>query len=171
MTLHTFFSYVVLSIEIERASSPSIARISIDNVEKLVTYLIDHHTANEDIEKYLRTLIHMGVIRNLIAAVVEFNTDQADALDKLLSAEQMEMELIALKDAASAAAASAVIIDAAAHDDDNQSHQNAPTSPPPPMSQTSQSQSRPNRFFAFLKCLFCGCCGGVAPPNGASSAL
>ena len=172
ITLHTFFSYVVLAIEIERASSASIARISIDYVATLVTYLIDNHTANKVIETYLNALLTTDVIRHLIAAVLEFNTDQADALDKLLSTEQMEMEMMALKDAAESAAsttdaatatATATATAAAAHD--NQSHQTASTPPTPQMSQTSRSK----RFWNFLKCLFCGCGGGgagVPPPNG-----
>jgi hypothetical protein len=170
ITLHTFFSYVVLAIEIERASSASIARISIDNVEKLVTYLIDNHTANKDIETYLNTLLTTDVIRNLIAAVLEFNTDQADALDKLLSTEQMEMEMMALKDAAATATATTTTATTATTiADDNQSPPNATTQSPSQMSQTSQSQSRTKRFLNFLKCLFCGCGGGgagVPPPNG-----
>jgi len=147
ITLHNFFSYLVIAIEIVRASSPSIARISVENVEKLVEYMIDNHTANEDIETYLNTLLKMDVIRNLIIAIIEFNTDKIDALDKLLSTEQMEMELLSLKEASASAAAL-----------DNQSSTSSTTHPLPPLSQTSHS----NRFFKFLKCLFCGCCGGTA---------
>ena len=168
ITLHTFFSYVVLAIEIERASSASIARISAANVEKLVMYLIDNHTANKDIETYLNALLTTDVIRNLIAAVLEFNTDQADALDKLLSTEQMEMEMMALKAAATAtpdatAATAASTASTTTATDDNQSPLNASTTSTPQLSQTSQSQSRTKRFWNFLKCLLCGCCGGSAP--------
>ena len=172
ITLHTFFSYVVLAIEIERASSPSIARISAANVEKLVEYMIDNHTANEDIETYLNTLLKTDVIRNLITAVIVFNTDQAGALDKLLSTEQMEMEMMALKAAATttasdatAAATTASTAAATTATDDNQSPLNASTTPTPQLSQTSRAK----RFWNFLKCLLCGCCGGsagVPPPNG-----
>ena len=159
MTLHTFFSYVVLAIEIERASSPSIARISIDNVEKLVDYLIVHHTANHDIETYLKTLFRMDVIRNLISAIVDFNTDQAGALDKLLSAEQMEFELMVLKDAASTSTSTAA--SASAHGNPAATS----TTDPNPAQQTAQtSHSRPNRFLNFLKCIFCGCCMTSASP-------
>lgn len=157
ITLHNFFSYLVLAIEIVRASSPSIARISVENVEKLVEYMIDNHTANQDIETYLNTLLKMEVIRNLITAVIEFNTDKIDTLDKLLSSEQMEMELLDLKEASAAATASA---SAPAHD--NQSSTTSAATPPPPLSQTSHS-NRPRRFLNFLKCLFCGCCGGNRP--------
>ena len=165
ITLHTFFSYVVLAIEIERASSASIARISIDNVEKLVTYLIDNHTANKDIETYLNALLTTDVIRHLIAAVLEFNTDQTDALDKLLSTEQMEMEMMALKAAATAtpdataAASTAASTTNANATHDNQSPLNASRTPMPQLSQTSRAK----RFLNFLKCLLCGCCGGSAP--------
>ena len=169
ITLHTFFSYVVLAIEIERASSSSIARISAANVEKLVMYLIDNHAANKDIETYLNALLTTDVIRNLIAAVLEFNTDQADALDKLLSTEQMEMEMMALKAAATTAAPDATAAAAstastaattnATHD--NQSPLNASTTPTPQLSQTSRAK----RFWNFLKCLLCGCCGGGGAPQ------
>ena len=134
--------------------------------------MIDNHTANEDIETYLNTLLKTDVIRNLITAVIVFNTDQAGALDKLLSAEQMEMEMMALKDAAATPAATATpatATPAIATADDNQSPPNTTTPSPSPLSQTSQSQSRTKRFWNFLKCLFCGCGGGgagVPPPNG-----
>ena len=123
--------------------------------------MIDNHTANEDIETYLNTLLKTDVIRNLITAVIVFNTDQAGALDKLLSAEQMEMEMMALKDAAAtpAAATPAATPAATATADDNQSPPNATTQSTSPLSQTSRSK----RFWNFLKCLFCGCGGGGAP--------
>jgi hypothetical protein len=158
ITLHTFFSYIILAIEIERASSASISRISVENVEKLVEYMIDNHTANKDIETYLNTLLKTDVIRNLIAAVIVFNMDQADALDKLLSTEQMEMELIALKDSAAPDVSTA-----SAHD--NQSSSSSTTHPTPQLSQTSPFQSRTKRFLNFLKCVFCcgGSAGGSAP--------
>jgi hypothetical protein len=158
ITLHTFFSYIILAIEIERASSASISRISVENVEKLVEYMIDNHTANKDIETYLNTLLKTDVIRNLIAAVIVFNIDQADALDKLLSTEQMEMELIALKDSAAPATATTAPDAATASAHDNQSSSSSTTHPTPQLSQTSHF----NRFFRFIKCLFCGCCGGSA---------
>ena len=134
--------------------------------------MIDNHTANEDIETYLNTLLKTDVIRNLITAVIVFNTDQAGALDKLLSTEQMEMEMMALKAAATttasdatAAATTASTAAATTATDDNQSPLNASTTPTPQLSQTSRAK----RFWNFLKCLLCGCCGGsagVPPPNG-----
>lgn len=146
ITLHTLFSYVILAIEIERASSPSIARISTPNVEKLVEYMIEHHSATDDIKIYLRTLIEIGVIKNIISAVIDFNKDQTDSLDKLLSAEQMELEMVALKETTDAGTGTGTIQVTISTSDAALSH-NAP--------QTSQSCS----FFKCLRRFFSGCCG------------
>ena len=149
ITLHTFFSYVILAIEIERASSSSIARISTPNVEKLVEYMIEHHSATDDIKTYLQTLVKMDVIKNLISAIIDFNKDQSDSLDKLLSAEQMELEMIALKDATDAGTASTVTetITVTISTSD-------PTTNPAP--QTSHQSCG---FFKCLRRFFAGCCG------------
>lgn len=105
ITLHTFFSYIILAIEIERSSSSCIENISANNVEELVEYMIDNHSATEDIKKYLHTLLENNVIKNLISAVIDFNKDQsADTLDTLLSAEQMEMNEPSTADSSAAAA-------------------------------------------------------------------
>ena len=146
ITLHTFFSYAILAIEIERASSPSIARISTPNVEKLVEYMIEHHSATDDIKIYLRTLLEIGVIKNIISAVIDFNKDKSDSLDKLLSAEQMELEMVALKETADAGTGTGIIQVTISTSDAALSH-NAP--------QTSQSCS----FFKCLRRFFSGCCG------------
>ena len=149
ITLHTFFSYIILAIEIERASSSSIARISIYNVEYLVEYMIDNHTATDDIKTYLHTLVKIDVIKNLISAIIDFNKDQPDSLETLLSAEQMELEMIALKDemctvADTANNAETITVTISTSD---------PT--PQPTPQTPQSCG----FFKCLRRFFSGCCG------------
>ena len=138
ITLHTFFSYIILAIEIQRSCTASIARVSIPDVETLITYMIEHHSASEEIQKYLQTLHTTGVIKNLIEAVLEFNKDQMNALDKLLISEQIEIEM-----AASAAAA--------APETTIQSH-SASLNPAP---QTPQRGG----FFTRLRCFWSGCCG------------
>jgi hypothetical protein len=148
ITLHTFFSYVILAIEIERASSSSIARISTPNVEKLVEYMIEHHSATDDIKTYLQTLVKMDVIKNLISAIIDFNKDQPDSLETLLSAEQMELEMIALNDATDA--------DATAINTETISVTISTSNPTPhPTPQTPQSCG----FFKCLRRFFSGCCG------------
>ena len=95
MTLHTFFSYIILALEMERASSTSIASISPDNVQHLIEYMIEHHTETDSVRIYLQTLIDTGVVKNLIESVIEFNKDQTEAFNKLLTTEQIELELAA----------------------------------------------------------------------------
>jgi hypothetical protein len=143
ITLHTFFSYIILAIEIQRSCTASIARISIPDVETLITYMIEHHSASEEIQKYLQTLHTTGVIKSLIEAVLEFNKDQTNALDKLLISEQIELEM-----AASAAPAAPA---PAAPETTIQSH-SASLNPAP---QTPQRGG----FFKRLRCFWSGCCG------------
>lgn len=138
ITLHTFFSYIILAIEIQRSCTASIARISIPDVETLITYMIEHHSASEEIQKYLQTLHTTGVIKSLIEAVLEFNKDQTNALDKLLISEQIELEMAA---AAAPAAPETTI----------QSHSASLT----PAPQTPQRGG----FFTRLRCFWSGCCG------------
>jgi hypothetical protein len=95
MTLHTFFSYIILALETERASSASIAHISPDNVQHLIEYMIEHHTETDAVRIYLQTLIDTGVVKNLIESIIEFNKDQTEAFNKLLTTEQIELELTA----------------------------------------------------------------------------
>lgn len=135
ITLHTFFSYIILAIEIQRSCSASIARVSILDVETLITYMIEHHSASEEIQTYLQTLHTTGVIKSLIEAVIEFNKDQTNALDKLLISEQIELDM------ASAAAPDTTI-----------QSQPASASPAP---QTPQRGG----FFKRLRCFWSGCCG------------
>ena len=147
ITLHTFFSYIILAIEIECASSSSssIAHISAHNIEKLVEYMIETHTATDDIKTYLRTLGEFDVIKYLISAVIDFNKDQPDhTLDKLLLSEQIELEMTVLNDATDADDAAAttpiMVIETAPS-------RNAPQTP------------HSTGFFKRLRRFFSGCCG------------
>jgi hypothetical protein len=153
ITLHTFFSYIILAIEIQRSCTASIARVSIPDVEALITYMIEHHSASEGIQKYLQTLRTTGVIKNLIEAVIEFNKDQTDAVDKLLMSEQIELEMAALKEDAATAATAAVTTPATPTTHDT-TIQSAPTSANP-APQTPQRGG----FFTRMRCFWSGCCG------------
>ena len=142
ITLHTFFSYIILAIEMQRSCTASIARVSIPDVETLITYMIEHHSASEEIQKYLQTLHTTGVIKSLIEAVIEFNKDQTNALDKLLISEQIELDM-----AASASAPAP----ASAPDTTIQSH--------PPSSNPAPQTPQRGGFFTRLRCFWSGCCG------------
>lgn len=119
ITLHTFFSYVILAMEMERASSASIARISPFAVQDLIEYMIEHHTETEATRIYLHTLIDTGVIKCLIESIIEFNKDQTEAFNKLLTEEQIELEMISIQEStrqSSSAAAATAAANAAATD-------------------------------------------------------
>jgi hypothetical protein len=89
ITLHTFFSYVILAIELQRAAA---AAISVNEVITLIEYMIENHSASEEIRSYLRTLNTNGIITNMILAVIDFNKEENESLDKLFLAEQIELE-------------------------------------------------------------------------------
>jgi len=152
ITLHTFFSYIILAIEIERTSLSDIACISVNNVEELVEYMIDNHSATDDIKTYLRTLGENNVIKNIILAVIDFNKDQsAGTLDTLLSVEQMELEMVALKGATDTVGANGTVV---AINTETIPVTIGPTSQPAPQT--------PHNSCGFFKCFrrfFSGCCG------------
>ena len=147
ITLHTFFSYIILAIEIQRSCSASIAHISAQQVEELVEYMIQHHSASGATQSYLQTLGETGVIKNIIESIIEFNKDQTDALDKLLT---IELEMDAVKDenaATDSAAAAATSVPVTILSSDTSTSQNTP--------QTPQRRG----FFRRMRCFFSGCCG------------
>jgi hypothetical protein len=144
MTLHTFFSYIILAIEMQRSCSASIARISPREVETLITYMIEHHSATEDVKSYLNTLIETKVIENLIEAIIEFNKDQTDAIDKLFTSEEIELQEMNTKETKTNKVDVPVTI---------------VTSDTTTPSNSTQSGSQRCGFFKRLRCFFSGCCG------------
>jgi hypothetical protein len=144
ITLHTFFSYIILAIEMQRSCSASIARISPREVETLITYMIEHHSATEDVKSYLNTLVETKVIHNLIEAIIEFNKDQTDALDKLFTSEEIELQEMNTKETKINKVDVPVTI--AISD----------TTPPSNSPQTPQIRTG---FFKRMRCFFSGCCG------------
>ena len=148
ITLHTFFSYVILAIEMQRACSASIARTSPDEVESLVTYMIEHHSATEDVKSYLHTLLETKVIHNLIEAIIEFNKDQTDALDKLLTTEEIELQEMNTKETNTNTNTNKVDVPVTIASSD--------TTPPSNSPQTTTPRCG---FFKRMRCFFSGCCG------------
>ena len=156
ITLHTFFSYIILAIELQRASisASSFSRISINEVENLVEYMIEHHSASEEIRIYLRTLNKNGIITNMISAIIDFNTaenNDSESFDKLFLSE---IEMTATTTATATA----------------QQEQNAPTAASAAAASASASASTsastnttddaPQRgFLKRMRCFFSGCCG------------
>lgn len=141
ITLHTVFSYIILAIEIQRASSASIARISPREVEDLVTFMIENHSASEDIQTYLRTLIETKVIYSMIEAIIEFNKDQTDALDKLFIAEEIELQEMNTRETKTEDVPVTIV-----------------SSDTTITADTPQTPQRCG-FFKRMRCFFSGCCG------------
>ena len=141
MTLHTVFSYIILAIEIQRASSASIARISADEVEILIIYMIEHHSASEDIQTYLRTLIETNVVHSMIEAIIEFNKDQTDAHDKLFTSEEIELQEMNTRETKTEDIPVTIVSSNSAN--------------------SNESSQTPQRcgFFKRMRCFFSGCCG------------
>ena len=159
ITLHTFFSYIILAIEIQRSCTASISRVSIPDVEALITYMIEHHSASEGIQKYLQTLRTTGVIKNLIEAVIEFNKDQTDAVDKLLMSEQIELEMAALKEDAATATATAATATATATPAIPTTTQETTIQSAPASANPAPQTPQRGGFFTRMRCFWSGCCG------------
>ena len=137
ITLHTFFSYVILAIEIQRAP-PQPPAISVNEVETLIEYMIENHSASEEIRTYLRTLNTNGIITNMILAVIDFNKEDNESLDKLFQHEQIELEeMNTIRDHTNTTTNSG-----------QATVENTTTSPPPR-----------SGFFKRMRRFFSGCCG------------
>jgi hypothetical protein len=136
ITLHTFFSYVILAIELQR-TAPAPA-ISVNEVETLIEYMIENHSASEEIRTYLRTLNTNGIITNMILAVIDFNKEEKESLDKLFQHEQIELEeMNTIRDHTNSTTNSG-----------QATVENTTTSPPPR-----------SGFFKRMRRFFSGCCG------------
>ena len=157
ITLHSFFSYIILAIELQRASisASSLTRISINEVENLVEYMIEHHSASEEIRIYLRTLNKNGIITNMISAIIDFNTaenNDSESFDKLFLSE-IEMTATATTTATTTAATTATL-----------QEQDTPTSAASASTNTTDDAPQPRRqsqrgFLKCMRCFFSGCCG------------
>jgi hypothetical protein len=65
ITLHTFFSYIILAMEIQRSCSASIAQLCVKSVQDLVIYMIDNHSCSNSVRIYLHILNDTGVVKNI----------------------------------------------------------------------------------------------------------
>jgi len=94
ITLHTFFSYIILAMEIQHSCSASIAKLDQTSVEELVAYMIDNHSSNEYVKNYLHTLVDTGVVTNIIESIVDFNREnKSSSIETLYTLEENELEM------------------------------------------------------------------------------
>lgn len=85
MTLHTFFSFVVMAMDLTSGGTVS-------ETETLVEYLINHHSVNEYTKAYLHSLFETNVVKNIIQSILHFNNEHPDNFTKLVSAEKQQQE-------------------------------------------------------------------------------
>ena len=151
ITLHTFFSYIILAMEIQRSCSSSIAKLSAENVQDLVVYMIENHSSSNPVRIYLHTLNDTGVVKNIIESIIDFNKDNKNSsLESLYTLEENELEMSILQSAntSSPSSATATALNDVKIDDATKKSEKLP--------QTSQKCG----FFKRMRCcLFSGCCG------------
>ena len=156
ITLHTFFSYVILAMEIQRSCSASIAQLCVKSVQYLVLYMIENHSSSNPVRIYLHTLNNTGVVENIIESIIDFNKDNKNSsVESLYTLEENELEMFILQSANSSspsstatATATATAVNDVKVDDTTEKSENLP--------QTPQKCG----FFKRMRCcLFSGCCG------------
>ena len=107
ITLTTFFSYIILAMEIDIACSPSITTTpaaaatvsSYDsaNTERLIEYIIRNHSSTPEVEEFTATMLKLGIITHIVNGVIEFNrtarasTDTSSHSHTLQSLEQLNL--------------------------------------------------------------------------------
>lgn len=159
ITLHTFFSYIILAMEIQRSCSASIAQLCVKSVQDLVIYMIENHSSSNPVRIYLHILNDTGVVKNIIESIIDFNKDNKNSsVETLYTLEENELEMCILQSANTSspssaapdvtATATATAVNEVKVDATETSQHNSP--------QTSQKCG----FFKRMRCcLFSGCCG------------
>ena len=161
ITLHTFFSYIILAMEIQRSCSASIAQLCVKSVQDLVIYMIENHSSSNPFRIYLHILNDTGVVKNIIESIIDFNKDNKNSsVETLYTLEENELEMCILQsantsspssaapDVTATATATATSVNEVKVDATETSQHNSP--------QTSQKCG----FFKRMRCcLFSGCCG------------
>lgn len=108
INLHTFFSFIILAMEIQRSCSASIAQLCVQSVQELIVYMIDNHSSSNPVRIYLHTLVDTGIVNNIVESIIEFNKDNKNSsIETLYSTEENELELYILQTSSSASATTA----------------------------------------------------------------
>jgi hypothetical protein len=169
ITLHTFFSYIILAMEIQQSCSSSIVKLSAENVQELVVHMIEHHTSNDSVKTYLHGLVDKGIVRHMIESIIEFNKDnQNSSHESLYTIEENELQKLLLQEntADDAATNAANAANAAAASNTNAATTNAvnivvtdSSSDSSSEHISSQTPQKCSGFKRILRCFFSGCCG------------
>jgi hypothetical protein len=158
ITLHTFFSYIILAMEIQRSCSASIAQLCVKSVQDLVIYMIENHSSSNPVRIYLHILNDTGVVKNIIESIIDFNKDNKNSsVETLYTLEENELEMCILQSANTSSPSSAAPdVTATATAALNEVKVDATETSQHNSTQTSQKCG----FFKRMRCcLFSGCCG------------
>jgi len=152
ITLQTFFSYIILAMEIERSCSASISQISIANVNELLEYMIETHSSSNAVRIYLHTLMDRDVVTKIIESIIEFNKGSKSSLETLYTIEEKELEMALIYSSANdnnskPPLTDATIVNVTVISSDETAKTDLPQTPPK------------CGFFNRLRCFFSGCCG------------
>lgn len=107
-TLTSFFSYIILAMEIDIACSSTITTVestaasafNSTNAERLIEYIIRNHSSTPEVEQFTLTMLQLGVITHIINGVIEFNrtartstssSNHSHTLQTLQSLEQLHL--------------------------------------------------------------------------------
>ena len=84
MTLQSFFSFIIMVLDVVVKSGEKSSSETEKNAEYLVEYLIKHHTVNEHTEKYLQQLYDSNVVRYMIQSILHYSNDDPCEFEKLV---------------------------------------------------------------------------------------
>jgi hypothetical protein len=153
-TLTSFFSYIILAMEIDIACSSTTATHNLagydsTNAERLIEYIIRNHSSTSEVEQFTLTMLQLGIVTHIMNGVIEFNktarasTDSSNhshTLQTLQSLEQLNLSQSGETGAGAAAATT----------------QATPTPTPTPT--PTQNPKQPNRFIRFWRNMSLCCC-------------
>ena len=138
MTLHTFFSFIVMALDIagrpKSAPAPAPAPAGImKEAAMLVEYLIHNHCVNIYTRTYLQSLFDTSVIQIIIESILQFGNEDPMNFTKLVSDEQEDSDLTTVTAMAAATSATDIVVTIPA------------------------TQEQPSGIRNFFKKLFCCC--------------
>lgn len=108
-TLTSFFSYIILAMEIDIACSSTTATSATHNLagydstnaERLIEYIIRNHSSTPEVEQFTLTMLQLGIVTHIMNGVIEFNktarasTDSSNhshTLQTLQSLEHLDVD-------------------------------------------------------------------------------
>jgi hypothetical protein len=148
-TLTSFFSYMILAMEIDIACSSTAATSATHNLagydstnaERLIEYIIRNHSSTPEVEQFTLTMLQLGIVTHIMNGVIEFNrtarasTDSSNHSHTLQTLQSLEhLDIDHKKNATTATT-------------------QAPTTPA-----QATTPKQPNRFIRFWRNMSLCCC-------------